>query len=118
MTVYKTKVNNIGEEAELFQEEKMVILFGENAPAELAEYCYNIQVNPIEGHITVGQHVYFGDVPFEITAVGDVVEKNLQDLGHITIKFNGESNAELGGTLYVEDKEMPEVNIGTKISIQ
>lgn len=118
MTIYTTTVNNIGSEAELFKEEQMIVLFGENAPAELADYCYNIQVNPVEGNIEVGKQVYFDDVAFEITAVGNVVEKNLADLGHITIRFNGDSNAELGGTLYVEEKDMPNINVGTKISIK
>ncbi|XJS10905.1 PTS glucitol/sorbitol transporter subunit IIA [Aerococcaceae bacterium WGS1372] len=118
MTLYTTTVQNIGAEAELFKEEQMIVLFGENAPAELADFCYNIQVNPVEGEITLGQKVYFDDQGYEITAVGNVVVKNLSDLGHITIRFNGDTEAELGGTLYVENKELPEISVGTQISIK
>ena len=38
MTLYKTKVINIGNEAEMFREEGMIILFGENAPESLSDY--------------------------------------------------------------------------------
>lgn len=118
MTIYTTTVNNIGSEAELFKAEQMVVLFGEDAPADLADYCYNIKVNPLEGNIEVGKQIYFDDTAYSITAVGNVVEKNLSDLGHITIRFNGESEAELGGTLYVEEKVLPNINVGTQISIK
>ena len=42
MSVFTTKVQSIGPEAELFKEEKMVILFGKDAPDALADYCYNV----------------------------------------------------------------------------
>ncbi|MGX7107421.1 PTS glucitol/sorbitol transporter subunit IIA [Hutsoniella sourekii] len=117
MSIYQTKVINIGDEAELFKGEKMMILFGENAPEDLAEYCYNINVNDINGSIEPGLTLQIGQDSYQITAVGDVVEKNLRDLGHITIRFNGSTDAELGGTLYVEDKELPSLSVGTEITI-
>ncbi|MDV8169566.1 PTS glucitol/sorbitol transporter subunit IIA, partial [Streptococcus pneumoniae] len=41
--MYKTLVKKIGEEAEAFKDEKMIILFGENAPEELVDFCYTIE---------------------------------------------------------------------------
>lgn len=35
---YETVVNKIGESVSAFLGDKMLILFGENAPAELADY--------------------------------------------------------------------------------
>ena len=52
MSVFTTKVQSIGPEAELFKEEKMVILFGKDAPDALADYCYNIEVQPVTEAIT------------------------------------------------------------------
>ena len=43
MAVFTTTVLSIGVEAELFREENMIILFGKDAPAALADYCYNIE---------------------------------------------------------------------------
>ncbi|HAP8255329.1 TPA: PTS sorbitol transporter subunit IIA, partial [Enterococcus faecium] len=39
------------------------------------------------------------------------------ELGHITIKFDGSHEPELPGTMYVEDKEMPHLRKGTIIKI-
>ncbi|MDU1625835.1 MAG: PTS glucitol/sorbitol transporter subunit IIA, partial [Staphylococcus epidermidis] len=49
---------------------------------------------------------------------GTSVNKNLRDLGHITIKFDGSISAEQSGTLYVENKEMPKIQEGTVIKIE
>lgn len=117
MTLYKTKVINIGNEAEMFREEGMIILFGENAPESLSDYCYNIKVEPVAGEIEAGMELSIGSEKYSVTAVGSVVRKNLSELGHITIKFDGSREAELPGTLYVEDKALPEITIGEEISI-
>ena len=118
MAVFETEITSIGVEAELFKEEKMMILFGKDAPATLTDYCYNIKINSVKGMIKVGQQLIVGDSSFKITAVGSVVQKNLEDLGHITIKFDGSASAELPGTLYVEEKRMPAIKIGTSVIIE
>lgn len=117
MTLYKTKVINIGNEAEMFREEGMIILFGENAPESLSDYCYNIKVEPVAGEIEAGMELSIGSEKYSVTAVGSVVRKNLSELGHITIKFDGSREAELPGTLYVENRALPEITIGEEISI-
>lgn len=117
MVIYQTEVVNIGSEAPMFLDEKMVVLFGENAPAELADYTFNIIVNPLEGEIEPGMKLLINNQEYTVTAVGNAVQKNLGDLGHITIRFTGENVAELAGTLYVEDKPIDEIQIGTKISL-
>ena len=43
--------------------------------------------------------------------------KNLNQLGHITMSFTGDSTANLPGTLYLEAKEIPEITEGTEIAI-
>lgn len=117
MTLYKTKVINIGNEAEMFREEGMIILFGENAPESLSDYCYNIKVEPVAGEIEAGMELSIGSKKYSVTAVGSVVRKNLSELGHITIKFDGSKEADLPGTLYVENRDLPEITIGEEISI-
>lgn len=115
--IYENKVKALGDFAETFAEEGMIILFGDNAPDTLADYCYSISVNPVKETIRAGQNFIIDGVVFKITAVGDVAEKNLVNLGHITIAFNGASEASLPGTIYVEKKEMPKLKIGSKILI-
>lgn len=118
MTVFHTTVRSIGSEADLFKEEKLVILFGKEAPEALADYCYTIEVNATTGEIEVGQSVIFDNQSYQITSVGNLVRSNLEKLGHITIRFDGSTTPELPGTLYVEEKEMPNIIIGTNVTIQ
>ncbi|HBH6790719.1 TPA: PTS sorbitol transporter subunit IIA, partial [Enterococcus faecium] len=67
--------------------------------------------------ITCDMKLCFDKQMYVITAVGDVVQTNLNELGHITIKFDGSHEPELPGTMYVEDKEMPHLRKGTIIKI-
>ena len=113
MILYETKIINSGIDAAMFREENMMILFGEDAPSELADYSYIIERNEVNGSILPGMTLLIGESQYEITAVGNVVNKNLLDLGHITLKFDGSVEAELPGTLYLENKKIPEVAIGT-----
>lgn len=117
MSIFNTEVTAIGSEATMFKEEKMLILFGDNAPEGLAEYCYNIVLSKTTKEILQGMTLHFDDHSYKITAIGNVVNKNLNDLGHITIKFDSSDEADLAGTLYVEDLLLPEIRIGTSISI-
>jgi glucitol/sorbitol PTS system EIIA component len=116
-TKFDTQINNIGPSVTAFLDEKMLILFGENAPAELAEYCLLINVKNVEDDIEVGDTLLLGNHEYKITAVGDAVKKNLSSLGHITLKFDGSENPELPGTLYLEDTEIQEVKPGDQIRI-
>lgn len=118
MLVYETEIIDFGTLAENFKAEKMVILFGDNAPADLADYSYIIDIRPVNGNIEPGMIVSFNEKSYEITAVGNVVEKNLHDLGHITLNFNGSTEAELPGTLHLEDLALPDLAVGTTITIQ
>ena len=95
----------------------MLILFGDNAPEGLKEYAYQIIINRAKEEITTEMILAIGKTDFKITAVGNLVTKNLNQLGHITMKFTGETTAELPGTLYLEGKEIPIITVGTKITI-
>ena len=114
---YETKINKIGPSVKEFLGEKMLILFGDNAPAELAEYCLLIDITDVEGEVKPGDTLLLGEREYNITAVGDAVKENLSSLGHITLKFDGAQTAELPGTLYLEDSEIADVNSGDPIQI-
>lgn len=115
--IYENKVKALGVSVKEFQDSNMFILFGDNAPEELRDYCYSISVNPINGTIAAGQILKIDENEYQITAVGEEVPVTLAGLGHCTVNFNGESNAELPGTICVENKPMPDIQIGTVIQI-
>ena len=117
MIIFETKVNGYGENAAAFKEENMLVLFGSNAPADLADFCYIIDVNPINGEIEAGDILSLDGTEYTITAVGNVVKTNLTNLGHITLTFNGDTEAEVSGTLYVEKKEIVDLDKGSIVKI-
>lgn len=115
--IYENEIKALGESVDEFAGGKMFIIFGENAPAELRDYCYLVSVNPVNGDIEPGQILKIDDNEYKITAVGKEAPKTLAGLGHMTINMSGRSNAELPGTLYTEAAEVPKMGVGTKISI-
>lgn len=115
--VYKTKVNEVGSEAKGFRDIQMLILFGNEAPDALRSSCYIIDVNRVDENITTGMLLAIDGKKYKITAVGNEVQNNLTNLGHIAISFTGTTVAELPGTLYVEEGDYPELNVNTQIEI-
>lgn len=116
-TIYENKVKASGPLAETFLDEGMIIFFGDNAPDTLADYCYSIDIKQVKETLKAGQILIIDGVEFKITAVGDVAEKNLVSLGHITVAFNDSPVPTLGGTICVEKKEIPRLGIGSEIYI-
>lgn len=114
---YQTQVKEIGADAKEFSEINMVIFFGDEAPDALRSSCYIIDVKPINGEIKPGMHLVIDDVTYEITAVGNEVQRNLKNLGHIAVSFTGKTTAELAGTMYVEEKAYPDIKVGSQVKI-
>ncbi len=115
--IYQNQVKGIGPAIQEFEDMDFIIIFGDSAPDELKDYCYSVDVNPINGTIAPGQTLKFDDQVYKITAVGTEAPVTLKGLGHCTIKFSGDTTAEMAGTLYVENKPKPTINVGTIIQI-
>lgn len=115
--IYENKVVGMGECVEEFKGEGIFIIFGDNAPEELKDYCYSVSLQPINGQIMPGQILSIDDNHYTITAVGPEAPVTLAGLGHCTVNFNGSTEVELPGTIYVENKPMPDLHIGTVIRI-
>jgi PTS system glucitol/sorbitol-specific IIA component len=116
-TIYGNKVKSIGSLANSFLEEKMLILFGSEAPQDLKDFCYNIDIVNADGEIQAGHKLIINNDIFEITAVGNLVQRNLTTLGHITLRFDGSTTPELPGTLYLENKDIPPIELGAELKI-
>lgn len=117
MHIYETTVKDIGSIAQDFANEGLVILFGGNIPPELKDICYHIELSDVKDVIKPGMFFYFDKLAYQIVAVGNEAQNNLSNLGHITLNFNGSTNSVLAGTIYLENKKMPLLKIGTKIYI-
>ncbi len=53
----------------------------------------------------------------KLEAVGDEAPVTLAGLGHCTFNFNGLTEVDIPGTIYVEHKPMPVLKKGTVIQI-
>ena len=115
--IYDNKIKSKGALVDSFEGESMFILFGDSAPDTLKDFCYCIDVKNATEEIKPGRFVVIDGAKFKITALGDIAQRNLESLGHVTISFDGSTEATLPGTINVEKADMPKLDIGTQISI-
>lgn len=116
--IFKTEIIAVGVEAQsMLDESQLFILFSGDAPQDLADYCFMISNKELDGHILPSCKLVIDEVAYPITAVGAVVEKNLAELGHITISLSGENEATLPGTLYIQADKKPVLTQGTTLQI-
>ena len=116
--IFETKVIQVGSEAQnIIQDANMLILFGEEAPEDLSEYCFKIDNKNLLGSILEGGKLVVDNQEYSISSVGNVVEKNLTGLGHITISFDGSKEGSLPGTLHVVAEQAVVIEKGSTIQI-
>lgn len=100
---YTTKIVELGSMAEAFRQDGMIIMFNENAPEELRDYCALHRGNELTDTVAIGDVVQVGTGKYNVVYVGDQVQKNLKDLGHICLRFNGNQDGEsMEGSIYLE----------------
>lgn len=113
---YATRVVEVGPDAPAFLEEKMAITFSGEAPAALRSYCFLIDEAELTGSLEVGMPVRIGQQEWTITAVGDLAEKNLGNLGHVTLVFDGEAEPRMPGAIHVGGvEEAPALALGAEL---
>lgn len=115
--IYRSVVIGVGQLAPEFFREGIVVLFAEGAPPELEEISVVHRPGDLLADVVPGAVLWFGNQPVTITAVGEVVSRNLAGLGHAAIKFNGQAEPELPGDLCVEAVLVPPVESGMEIKI-
>ncbi len=118
MEKYRLKIIDIGEYASEFISEGVLVFFGQSAPEELQEFAL---VHDREEHpsadIVAGDIINFADMELKILAVGPVANENIRNLGHLVIKFNGMTEAEMDGDVTVAAVEIPVITKGLELVI-
>lgn len=114
---YEAKVTGIGGMvAELASDGDLIIIFNEDVQdPDLKDISIAHTISELKEDIVPGDVLTIGENKFNVTAVGNVALKTLKDLGHCTIKFDGEDTANLPGELHV-DGSVPEIKVGDVIS--
>ncbi|RKL61392.1 PTS sorbitol transporter subunit IIA [Thermoanaerobacteraceae bacterium SP2] len=118
MVVFESVIDNIGENGLDFLCEKMVILFNNNAPIELAKFSVLIKPGKLLFPIERGDIFTIGELTYKVTAIGKEANKNLNDLGHVVLKFDGEDLPSLPGNIHLEAKELPKFTPGLIITFR
>lgn len=89
--IYSSKIVELGGQVKDFiAAANMIIMFDEAmALPELRDACVMHTGNELTGMIKPGDIYKIAGTEFKIVKVGSEVQKNLMNLGHITIKFDG-----------------------------
>lgn len=116
--LYDVKVTELGKDVPLFSSEKMIILFNEDAPAELHDICVLHTTGELTEPVEAGDVIRFDEEEYRVTAVGGEANRTLGELGHVTFKFDGSDTPTLPGTIHLEEKALPSVEVGTAIQIK
>ncbi|EAE8347158.1 PTS sorbitol transporter subunit IIA [Listeria monocytogenes] len=111
-----SKIMEIGSLVPAFEEEKIVILFGPTATNELREISviHEFQDAP-NNALTKGNTLLIGEQVYTIEEVGTEANKNLEELGHISVYFRSEQNEVLPGAIIVSPEVFPTITVGDSI---
>ena len=115
---YETTVTAVGEQVAEFIDHGLLIWFAEGAPEELHFFTVLHRPTVTTGGVRPGDLVRIDDKAFRVTAVGEVANDNMVNLGHIDMKANGASEAPLPGDLCLEELPLPEPRPGTMLVIE
>ena len=118
MLKYRAKVTSIGPFVSEFIDHNILVLFGDQVPEELADFSILHDGKDLSGTLNVGDVVYLGENSYLVLAVGEVANENLANLGHLVLKFNGETEPEMPGDVCVEAKPLPAIEPGMVIRIE
>jgi PTS system glucitol/sorbitol-specific IIA component len=117
-TRYAATVTAVGEQVPEFIGQGLLIWFAEGAPEELHFFTVLHRPTVTTGGVRPGDLVRIDDKAFRVTAVGEVANDNMVNLGHIDMKANGVSEAPLPGDLCLEELPLPEPRPGTMLVIE
>lgn len=117
MIKFQAQIIGLGSLISEFSEQGILVFFGSEVPSELADFSILHDGKGLAGEIVVGDWIYLDQHPFQITAVGNVVNKNFASLGHLVMKFDGSDHVKMPGEICVEQKPIPQLSVGLEIQI-
>lgn len=118
MVKYQATVTAIGSLVSEFIDHGILVFFRQDAPPELADFSVLHDGNNLEADLVPGDVIYIDAESYRVLAVGDVANKNFASLGHLVMKFNGKDAVEMPGDVCVEEKEIPQIMVGTQLRIE
>jgi PTS system glucitol/sorbitol-specific IIA component len=111
-------VTAVGEQVGEFVGQGILIWFAEGAPEELHFFTVLHRPTVTTGGVRPGDLVRIDDRAFRVTAVGDVANDNMVNLGHMDLKASGDTEPPLPGDICLEKLPLPEPRPGTTLVIE
>lgn len=118
MIKYQARITAIGPLVGEFTQAGIWVLFGAGAPEEVAEFALLHDGQALNSPVAAGDQLWLDEQSFRILAVGEVANANLASLGHLVLKFNDQTSAELPGDVCVEARPLPEPRLGLTVKIE
>ena len=118
MIKYSATVTAIGPLTGEFVEAGILVLFGASAPDELKDFAIIHDGVELASPLAAGDVISVDASQYRVLAVGDVANENLKNLGHLVMKFNGQTEPELPGDVCVESQPLPPVAVGTVLRVE
>ena len=109
MLIYSSEIVRIGDQANLFLDEGIIVFFGDNAPEELQDFAVIHKLNEITDDIVTGSKIVLSDANLEVTAVGPVANENFKNLGHLVLKLDSATQAALPGDVSCKYDKKPTI---------
>ena len=117
MHIYSSEIVRIGDQANLFLDEGIIVFFGDNAPEELQDFAVIHKLNEITEDIVTGSKIVLSDANLEVTAIGPVANENFKNLGHLVLKLDSATEAALPGDVSCKYDKKPVIEIGDRLEI-
>jgi PTS system glucitol/sorbitol-specific IIA component len=125
---YRAVIREIGPMVYEFLPHGILIFFGATAPAELREISLVHDGNSLTAHLAVDDILQFippktehgadpSPVRFRLTAIGEVANENIAQLGHFVVHFDAATIASLPGAISAEPSLEYIPSVGTTIEI-
>ncbi|MGO1044174.1 PTS glucitol/sorbitol transporter subunit IIA [Clostridioides difficile] len=115
---YEVKISGIGSLVEeLINESNCLIIYDETINDEdLKDISVIHSISALKSNVEIGDTLTIGNRDYCIVSVGDIAQNTLREIGHCTIKFDGEDKVNLPGEIHVEIGK-PDIKIGDLITI-
>ncbi len=119
---YDVTVTGLGDMALAFldpaMEMRFVILFNDDAPAELAELAILHTKAEMTEAPAPGDTMKIGEKTYKITAVGDEAIHTLKELGHCTLAFTADTEPYRPGCINLDGEIITEADLANGTVIQ
>ena len=119
---YDVTVTGLGDMALAFldpaMEMRFVILFNDDAPAELAELAILHTKAELTEAPAPGDTMKIGEKTYKITAVGDEAIHTLKELGHCTLAFTADTEPYRPGCINLDGEIITEADVADGAVIQ